>query len=507
MESKKIYISISPENTDEITENAGVMWEHNATSIIFNLDPAYVGDYRYYLEYRSIIGTKVRTEYLDLDTDTNTVTYNIPVTMSSLRGVECFFNIVKIDEDGQTEQVMKPVRFCLEFDYSPDTDNSISKVNDFSINALLEAIRLGIFKGEPGDSLENLDEVMSSTSVNPVQNKVVKAYVDKAVENAATYINAQDKEYYIKTIKEVAAALESYVKKENIDTVVTEDSENPVSGGAVFTALQGAESITATDKLYSFIQNTDIDYAFDSATNTNYIIIRIYKNRLDGARQYPFVYAPDGVGSGTKSTYDLVTDEGWFFAINGGIFDMTDCTPDGIVIQNGQVMQSGVSQTYSGCRALTIDNEGNLGYADADANAEALVEAGIVSAVTGFMPIIADYEPVLSDEWNDVDHYTENAQRQIIGQFGNGDYAVITCEGGSDDSSDGWTIEETQTICQKHGLKFAYNLDGGGCKETMLGKKHINAIDDGEAGRIAPTFIVFNGASAFDEDVSSVSLS
>ncbi len=151
METKIISIDISPEARETLTENAGVMWEHNATTLVFNIHNTYIGDYRYYLEYRSLLGTKVRTEYLELNTETNTITYDIPVTMSSLKGVECYFNIISIDGDGNTIQLIKPHKFCLQFDYSPDTDNSLAKVNDFSVNALLEAIRLGTFKGDKGD--------------------------------------------------------------------------------------------------------------------------------------------------------------------------------------------------------------------------------------------------------------------------------------------------------------------------------------------------------------------
>lgn len=191
MENKIISINISPEADGEINENAGVMWEHNATTLVFNIDSAFIGDYRYYIEYRSLIGTKVRTEYLDLNTQTNTVTYNIPVNMTSLRGVECYFNIVKIDDDGQTVQVIKPKKFCLQFDYSPDTDNSLSKINDFSINALLEAIRLGTFKGESGEGVV-ADDKISDKSTNPVQNKTIKAYIDSAVRDAQKYIDDKD---------------------------------------------------------------------------------------------------------------------------------------------------------------------------------------------------------------------------------------------------------------------------------------------------------------------------
>lgn len=151
MNQKIISIEITPNSDSVLTENGGVMWEHNATSLKFIIDPELVGDYRYYIEYRSLMGTRVRTEYLELNTEDNTITYSIPVTMSSLKGVECRFNIVSIDDDGNTQQVIKSAKFCLSFDYSPDTDNELCKVNDFSINALLEAIRLGTFKGDKGD--------------------------------------------------------------------------------------------------------------------------------------------------------------------------------------------------------------------------------------------------------------------------------------------------------------------------------------------------------------------
>lgn len=256
-------------------------------------------------------------------------------------------------------------------------------------------------------------------------------------------------------------------------------------------------SVVQNNSLSDFIANTDIDYAYDNQTGANYSVIRIYKNKLDGSKQYPFVYAPNGADTSNMTTYDLATSQGCLLAINAGVFDTTSCTPDGILIQNKVVIQNTQSTIHPQCKPLTIDSNGDLSYAEYNADPNALVDSGIVSAVTGFMPIIVDYAPVSSEQWNSVQHYTQNAQRQIIGQFGNGDYAVITCEGRSFDNSDGWTIAEAQTICQKHGLKFAYNLDGGGSTETMLCKKHINTIYEGSTGRKVPTFIVFNGTTQF----------
>ncbi len=181
MENKVISIDIRPGANTDVTENAGVMWEHNATVLKFVIDEAYSGDYRYYLEYRSLMGTKVRTDYLEPDKN-NIITYAVPVSMSSLKGVECYFNIVDIDGDGNTVQVIKPVKFCLSFDFSPDTDNSLAKVNDFSVNYLLEAIRSGTFKGDKGETGEKGDK--GDKGDKGEQGEVDSDYLDNNFANA-----------------------------------------------------------------------------------------------------------------------------------------------------------------------------------------------------------------------------------------------------------------------------------------------------------------------------------
>ncbi len=246
MENKIISINISPDADEEINENAGVMWEHNATSLVFKIDPSYAGDYRYYIEYRSLIGTKIRTEYLDLNIATNTITYDIPATMTCLRGVECYFNIVNIDEDGNTAQVVKPKRFYLQFDYAPDTDNSLEKVNDFSINALLEAIRSGIFQGGSG-GIAIVDSKMSDTSSNPVRNKIIKAYVDKIAADASIYIDSQN-ENTLKLIEKFM--VEHFVQKEAEKGLssndFTDDYKNKLD--SIYTPVKGVDYWTADDQ-------------------------------------------------------------------------------------------------------------------------------------------------------------------------------------------------------------------------------------------------------------------
>ncbi len=158
MINKTLHIDITPEAENEYNDIAGVMWEHNATQMNFKVDSLFISEkYRYYIEYRSCFGSKVRTDYLEMNAD-HTVIYSIPVEMSSLKAVEGYFCIVEIDDDGNTSQIIKPQKFNLTFDYSADVDNHLCKVNNFSINYLLEAIRNGTFKGEKGDRGERGDK-------------------------------------------------------------------------------------------------------------------------------------------------------------------------------------------------------------------------------------------------------------------------------------------------------------------------------------------------------------
>lgn len=246
-----------------------------------------------------------------------------------------------------------------------------------------------------------------------------------------------------------------------------------------------------------FADNMGLDYEYDEISNANYTVMRIFKTKTDGLKQFPFVYVPNGTGARTQSTLEMNTQKGFKVAINGGIFYTSGTNsgkPKGIVAQNGILVQQGESDTR--VFPLVIDENGDLGYAQPDADGATLIANGAVSIVSGWAPIIIDYDDaslVITGAYHD----TSNAQRQIIGQFGNGDYAIVTCEGRDYDHSDGWTIDEAIAVCKKLGLKFAYNLDGGGSTETVLGKKQINTIYEGTYGRIVPTYIVFNGTDTF----------
>lgn len=224
---------------------------------------------------------------------------------------------------------------------------------------------------------------------------------------------------------------------------------------------------------------------YDDLTHTKYFLTKVSN------KNHPFVFAPNWQNIGTQSALDIAQEKGFAVAINAGLFNPIYLVPEGIIIQNGSVIQTTPTKFYPGCMPLTIDRDGKLGYAKADADAHKLAANGIVSAVCGFMPIIEDFKRTDQTEWPVVRHFGDVHQRQIIGQFDNGGYAVITCEGRGYADSVGWTIDDAQRICEKHGLKFAYNLDGGTSTETVIDGVQLNSFYKNDRGRLVPTFIIF----------------
>ena len=211
----------------------------------------------------------------------------------------------------------------------------------------------------------------------------------------------------------------------------------------------------------------------------------------------PAVFVPNGAGcepTEVLSVADMARrygeEQGIVAASNAGIFFDTMreeiyCSagknPDGVLIAGGVVLRSGESLDHSECTVLVIDEQGNPGWADYYADADALAAGTgqwydiygkpatgrIVSAVTGFVPILvggADvYDPedeALHGYANYVDHYTLPAARQIFGATAEGETMVFA--GGAD-----WTLSDAARAALALGCVFAYCLDGGDSVETV----------------------------------------
>lgn len=246
-----------------------------------------------------------------------------------------------------------------------------------------------------------------------------------------------------------------------------------------------------------FLQNSFVERGVFKGVVYHYV--RINKVKYDGEKQYPFVISPNGMGSATQSALQYARQHKYPFVVNSGTFwndPGEDKSPRGMLIVNGNVLNNTPILNWE---PLTIDTNGDLGYAAYDADAYSL--SGIVSAVVGVGGmLINNYVGRTIEEYPHPGGWNADAQRQIIGQFGNGDYAIVTAEGrGFDNSSPGWLLGDAIEFCVGKGMKFAYNLDGGGSTETVVGKKQLNTIYENTYGRIVPTFIVFNGTTTYGE--------
>lgn len=267
--------------------------------------------------------------------------------------------------------------------------------------------------------------------------------------------------------------------------------------------------LSLSDSKSRFQNCIQYNYDRDETTGAFYTHVIIPQKNSFGDVQFPFVYWPNYPNGGTESAYQLNQREKYLFVVNGGKYKSPwgdgvtlTGTPKGTVIQNGVVLQQGSDDNVdkpSQEWVLTINNKGELGYGRYYDSASEMVSNGIVSAVTGFMPIITNYLDIQDVETTDLEYLdnTEDAQRQVIGQYGNGDYAIITTEGRGYQGGSWFRPRQIQTLCRQLGLKFAFMLDGGGSVETVMDDKQFNPFYDNTYGRRNPTFIVFNGSTDF----------
>lgn len=261
---------------------------------------------------------------------------------------------------------------------------------------------------------------------------------------------------------------------------------------------------TAEPKYNGFEYLINYTYQRETEYGIFYTIINIPQKTQDGSKQYPFVYYPNYPDARSESAYELNQRKNFLAVFNAGPFNTSNGLPRGTVIQNSQDLSVNEAPAGAWERILTIDTNGVLGYASLNTPASTLISNGVVSACTGFFPLIVDFKNV-EDVDNTVSVNTsreEIAQRIALCQYDNGDYAIIATESrgyrsGTGNTGETLSFKEFQQLIKKHGVKFAFALDGGGSMELVVGKRQLNPFYDNTYGRKVPTFIVFNGTTEF----------
>lgn len=142
-----IYIFLEDEPSVECI-TAGNSAEHNATTLKFILESTFTDEFKYYLDFVLPNGKILRTDYLPLDkNDENSVSFDVPASVTKYGMAECCLNAVKIDENGITTEVMKPKNVILYFNTLADADGALLSDYDFSVNTMLENIKKRCVQG------------------------------------------------------------------------------------------------------------------------------------------------------------------------------------------------------------------------------------------------------------------------------------------------------------------------------------------------------------------------
>ena len=252
---------------------------------------------------------------------------------------------------------------------------------------------------------------------------------------------------------------------------------------------------------------TSINVEYGRHEGASYYLVRIPQYTTGGKKITPKVAmtSADGSLEGNKvSALEFAKREHAIFTINGGVFNINTT----YLHPHGQTIVDGVSVTNelnpdsfsspisnAECYPLCIDADGNLSspYAQGVDTADMIAD-GVVHAVTGWGQLIDNYSATDESKYNEIVHADKLIPCQVIGQYQNGDYCVLTVDGvrGSVQNESGLTDKQARDLLIAKGVKFAYLLDGGGSTETVIGNRQINPIYTGNSGRAIPTVIYFD---------------
>lgn len=197
------------------------------------------------------------------------------------------------------------------------------------------------------------------------------------------------------------------------------------------------------------------------------------------------------------SLFDYMKNGEHLFGVNAGLFNTKTLEPECVVVKDGKVILDRL-ETYVHVNPndgeekrhtmynLGIDVNGNLKTFEPHYTAQQLVEFGIVDAFMGFAPLMVDGVPFEKiDELVPFGAYL-NKQRQVIGQFDNGDYFVVTV------LEPGLTFKQTRELLTSLNIKNAYALDNGSSTQTMVLTERLTPVYRDITGRRVPTLLIFN---------------
>ena len=236
-------------------------------------------------------------------------------------------------------------------------------------------------------------------------------------------------------------------------------------------------------------------------TYTGCKIVTIPATLSDGTNIEPKVTLTASTlgGSDMKSALEYATDNKMAVVMNAGLFNTSTKVPKGQTIITGTSITNspmtddmGTAISDEECYPLCIGSSGKLSAPyTRSVDTSTMIADGVKYAVTGWCTLIENGAAKYSD-FNTVEIVHKNSySRQVIGQYEDGDYFILTTTSADKSGMTYAAINEILLALSKK-VRFAYSLDGGGSAETVVDRSQINTIYEGTYGRKVPTLIYFD---------------
>lgn len=209
----------------------------------------------------------------------------------------------------------------------------------------------------------------------------------------------------------------------------------------------------------------DLEPFSKTSPNIKYWVAHI---KINSANQLKTAFQHDSFGGTRERTSTITKNHGGILGINASGFSFNTGEPSGIIIRDGKVYRGGKGQP------MCITNDGTMFVPDSAKTQNELLQMGVKHTFS-FGPLLIKNGQALEVKNGQPDG---NYPRTAIGQISPTEYYVITADGKRQDYSIGLTPKQMQEEFLSRGVKFAYNLDGGGSTALYFNGRVVNIPSD-----------------------------
>lgn len=255
--------------------------------------------------------------------------------------------------------------------------------------------------------------------------------------------------------------LKTFVLAETISTIATTNTSTNTA-----TASQAAKTATVTDSSYK----DDIISINLTETTVNNTQVYVADVTVSSSDYLKTAFAQNSFGTNvTAKTSLTAADNNAILAVNG---DYYGANSSGYVIRNGVVYRDTVRENSNNSDlAIYKDGSFKIIYED-QISAEQLVNDGVVNLLA-FGPALVENGEITVGANTEVGQAMASNPRTAIGIINENHYIIVVSDGRTSESK-GLSLYQLAEIMKSHGVKTAYNLDGGGSSTLYFNGQVIN---------------------------------